>query len=427
LTEPSNPARASGPGEAQATLTQAADSLIRFGILMLRAGDAAFRVRQWTGAVARAIGIEALSLQIALGGMSLTARRDHQHVTLVSEVAPLGINAWRIGALEGLANEAKPGLTARELNAKLDAIEAQPPIYPLAVTVLAVSAASGSFCYLTDGGHVEIIGALAGGGAGQWLRSVLFRYRLNQFAVTAIAAVVATGVYYLITAGLAAAGLPVPRHQAGFISSVLFLVPGFPLIAGMLDLLQHQIVGGIARLAYAAVILMSAAFGLCLVAAAAGLTLAPPPPPASGELATLALRALASFAGGCGFAILYNSSPRTVFAVGCLALVGNELRLALHDAGMALAPATFLGALAVGVLATLTRPYVHEPRIALTVAGIIIMVPGSYTFQTIVLFNEGSVLQAMQAATLAGFVVGAMALGLATARFISERRWLVES
>jgi uncharacterized membrane protein YjjB (DUF3815 family) len=116
-----------------------------------------------------------------------------------------------------------------------------------------------------------------------------------------------------------------------------------------------------------------------------------------------------------------------VFVVGCLALIGNELRLALNDAGLALPPATFLGALAVGVLASWVRPYVHEPRIALTVPGIIIMVPGSYAFQTVVLFNAGSILEAMRAATLAWFVVGAMALGLATARFISERRWLIES
>ena len=56
--------------------------------------------------------------------------------------------------------------------------------------------------------------------------------------------------------------------------------------------------------------------------------------------------------------------------------------------------------------------------------GIIIMVPGTYAFQTIVLFNQGSVLEALRAATLGGFVVGAMALGLAAARFISQRGWV---
>jgi uncharacterized membrane protein YjjB (DUF3815 family) len=154
---------------------------------------------------------------------------------------------------------------------------------------------------------------------------------------------------------------------------------------------------------------------------------APPPPPEFGETLTLLLRAIASFAGGCGFAILYNSSPRTVLAVGALALVGNELRLALHDAGMTLAPATFLGALAVGLMASLARPRLHEPRIALTVPRIIIMVPGTYAFQTVVLFDQGDMLAAMQAAVLGGFVVGAMALGLAAARFATERGWMVES
>ena len=249
---------------------------------------------------------------------------------------------------------------------------------------------------------------------------------MNQYAVTALCALVAAGIYCMITAAAAGAGLRAPHHAAGFISSVLFLVPGFPLVAALLDLLQHQTVAGLTRLAYGTMLLLAAAFGLCIVAAAAGLTTEPPPPLQVGELPTLLLRALASFAGGCGFGILYNSSPRTVLAVGVLALVGNELRLALHDIGMALAPATFLGALAVGLMASLTRDRLPEPRIALTVPGIIIMVPGTYAFQTVVLFNQGDMLAAMQAAVLGSFVVGAMALGLAAARFVSKQGWIVE-
>jgi uncharacterized membrane protein YjjB (DUF3815 family) len=54
-------------------------------------------------------------------------------------------------------------------------------------------------------------------------------------------------------------------------------------------------------------------------------------------------------------------------------------------------------------------------------------VPGTYAFQTVVLFDQGDMLAAIQAAVLGGFVVGAMALGLAAARFVSERGWIVES
>jgi uncharacterized membrane protein YjjP (DUF1212 family) len=411
------------PAGADAALTEAVDALIEFGGLMLRTGTEAFRVRQRMGELARAMGIDALALHVLLGSIEVTARRGSAHVTLVSEVAPLGIDARRLGDLERLARSAQPGLRAVELRDKLKAIATTPPVFPIAVTAIAVGIASGSFSYLNEGGGYEIVAAFAGGAVGQFLRSLLFRRHLNQFAVTAICAVLASGVYCLIMGALAGAGLAVPSHAAGFISSSLFLVPGFPLIAGMLDLLQHQTVAAIARLAYGTTVLLSAAFGLSLVAAAAGLTASSPVAPHLGEAATLGLRAVASFAGGCGFAILYNSTPRTVLAVGCLALVGNELRLALHDLGMALPPATFLGALTASFVST----WLDEPRMILTVPGIIIMVPGTYAFETVVLFNQGDVLAALQAATLGAFVVGAMALGLAAARFISERNWLVES
>ena len=248
-------------------LTDVLDCLLRFGTAMMRAGDTAFRVREWTGAIARAMGVEALSVRLALGGITASARRGSEHATLTREIAPPGIDAWRLGALENLARDVRPGLMPADLAANLAAIEAQPPLYSLWQTAAAVG----------------------------------------------------------------------------------------------------------------------------------------------------------------GFAILYNSSSRTVLAVGVLALVGNELRLALNDAGMTLAPATFLGAFAVGLLASLARQRLHEPRIALTVPGIIIMVPGTYAFQTVVLFDQGDTLAAMQAAVLGGFVVGAMALGLAAARFASDRGWVFET
>jgi uncharacterized membrane protein YjjB (DUF3815 family) len=140
----------------------------------------------------------------------------------------------------------------------------------------------------------------------------------------------------------------------------------------------------------------------------------------------LLLRGVASFVGGCGFAVLYNSSNRTVLAVGILALLGNILRLELQDAGTIQPVATFVGALLVGLLASLVRRYLSEPRMVLTVPGIIIMVPGSYAFQSVVLFSLGNAVGGLEAAVQAGFVVGAMALGLATSRFISERKWRFE-
>ena len=149
-------------------------------------------------------------------------------------------------------------------------------------------------------------------------------------------------------------------------------------------------------------------------------------PPQLDPTAKLLLRAVASFLGGMGFAVLYNATWRTALSVGVLALAGNELRLALQDAGIGQAPATFAGALCVGLLASLVQRRLRERRIELTVPGIIIMVPGSAALQSFVLFSRGDTLGGLQASVTAVFVVGAMALGLAVARFASERKWLFE-
>jgi uncharacterized membrane protein YjjP (DUF1212 family) len=408
-------------------LADALDGLLRFGALMLRAGNPSFRVREATSLLARSFAIDSLSLQVTLNGMTATARRGTEWATLALDVAPVGINVRLLGALERLAEEPPPGLTLAALTDHLDAIEAAPPLRPIAGVAVAVGFASAAFAYLNGGTVAVLLAAFIAGSLGQMLRGFLFGRRLNQYAVTALCAVFAAGLYCLVTALQDRSGV-ITGNAAGFISAVLFLVPGFPLVAALLDLLQHQMVAGIVRLAYGVVLLLAAAFGLSIVAAVSGLAVTSlPPPPPEGMATVLALRGLASFVGGCGFSILYNSSRRTVLVVGMLAVVGNELRLGLHDLGLALPPATFIGAFTVGLLAGVVPSSLREPRIAFTVPGIIIMVPGLYAFQTVVQFAQGHALAGLEAAVLTAFVVGAMALGLVAARFVTERKWLVES
>lgn len=403
------------------------DVLLRFGAMMLQAGDTAFRVRDSMTTLSGRFGIERLSVQIALDAMTATARRNGELVTIAREIGPPGINAWRISALDKLAREADADLTSRGLAERLDVIEAAPPLRAIAIVAIGIGFASGAFSFLNGGDLLGTAMAAVAGALGQAFRALLLRRRRNQYAVTALSAVVTAGLYCIGIVSLGATGFG-PGHAAGFIFSVLFLVPGFPLVASLLDAVQHQPVAALSRLFYATMILLAAAIGLSAVAAIAGLAATPAPPTPYGiQPVTLALRALASLLAGFGFAALYNSSARVVLVVGILSLLGNELRLALHDLGMPLPPATFFGALAVGLLASLAAARLQEPRITLTVPSIIIMTPGLYAFQTIVMLNQGEVLTALQAGANFCFVVGAMAMGLAAARFMTERRWLVES
>jgi uncharacterized membrane protein YjjB (DUF3815 family) len=89
----------------------------------------------------------------------------------------------------------------------------------------------------------------------------------------------------------------------------------------------------------------------------------------------------------------------------------NSLRLVLVDMGMMLAPAAFLAAVVIGLVALLVERRFNVPRMATVVAPIVIMMPGIYAYEMIVLFNRGPVLDALQASAVCGFVIGALAMG----------------
>jgi uncharacterized membrane protein YjjP (DUF1212 family) len=403
------------------SLNDAVDALLRFGALMLRAGNTAARTREWIEVIARKMGFDAVSIAVSMDNISASARRSGEWGSTMREIGAPGVNASRIAELEQLAKALGPGSAPGEIAAKLEDIEATKPLYSSAQIAAAVGVASGGFAFLNGAATVEMAAAAIGGGIGQWVRSWMAHRGLNQYAAAALSAIVASGVYVLAAALAHHAGFEFAHYPGGFIASVLFLIPGFPLIAALFDLLQFQTVAAVTRLAYGVMILLAIAVGLSLVIAIAGIDLSRQPPLELAYPLKLVLRAIASFVAACAFAMLFNTSPRTVLAVGLLALGANSLRLVLVDMGMMLAPAAFLAAVVIGLVALLVEQRFNVPRMATVVAPIVIMMPGIYAYEMIVLFNRGPMLDALEASAVCGFVIGALAMGLATARFFSSR------
>jgi uncharacterized membrane protein YjjP (DUF1212 family) len=406
---------------ASAALSEAVDVLLFFGASMLRAGNTATRTREWIEVIARKMGFDAVSVGLSLDSITASARRDGEWTTTMREIGPPGINAGRIAELEQLAKTAAPRLAPREIAARLSEIESTAPRYSSVLIAAAVGAASGGFAFLNGAAVPELIAATIGGGVGQCLRSWLSRRQVNHYSAAALSAVAASGMYVLAAMVLArAAGFGFAHYPAGFIASVLFLIPGFPLIAALFDLLQYQTVAAVSRLAYGVMILLAVTLGLSIVIAVAGIDLTRQPPFDLAYPLKLLLRGVASFVAGCAFAMLFNSSPRMILAAGLLAVGANGLRLVLNDMGMMLAPSAFFAALAIGLVAMVVDRRFNVPRMAMMVAPTVIMMPGLYAFEMIVLFNRGRVLDALSASAACGFVIVAMAMGLAAARFLSR-------
>ncbi len=423
ITSPDRNGQASAPA---AVATRRLEALLRFGGLMLSAGETAFRVRRSMGAIACGLGFESLSVQLGARNLVASGRRDGETATLVRDVDVPSVNTERIGALEALARTVPLDMNSREFAAKLATIETAPPRHSIAQIATAVGAACGAFAFLNGGAWVEVAACVIGGGVGQGLKSFLIRRRFNQYAVTAVCAMVASALYCVAAALAHGAGFSVGRSSVGLVSSVLFLIPGFPLVTALLDQLQHETAAALSRLAHAMMFVLTAAVGLSVVIALVGFSIETSPQHMFAKPLIIFWWAVASFCGGCGLAILYNGTWQNVLYVGVIALIGNEVHLLLHDSGVPLPLATFLGALAVGLTASLAGRWIKEARVALTVPAVVMMVPGLYALETLVYFDRGEILKGLSAGVLVGFVVGSIAFGLAAARFISQPEWLRE-
>jgi uncharacterized membrane protein YjjP (DUF1212 family) len=399
----------------------AVEALLQFGVAMLRAGNTAARTHEWIEVISRKLALDSVSVSQSLDSITVTARRSGEWITVMREIGPPAVNVLRIGRLEQFAKTIEPGSAPREISTKLAKIESEPAAYSAWLIVVAVGAASCGFAFINGAAAFELIAAGIGGAVGQQFRMWLSHNRYNQFGVAALTALIASGVYVLLAVLIQNVGFEIANFPAGFMASVLFLVPGFPLIGGLFDLLQYKTVAGVSRLAYGTMILLAVALGLSIVIEIAAIDLSRQPSSQLAYSQTLLLRAVASFVAGVAFAMLFNSSVRTALAAGLLALCANSLRLVLVDMGMMLAPAAFVAAFTIGFVAILADRLYSVPRIAMTVAPIVIMMPGVYAFEMIVLFNRGQMTEALQASASCGFVIGALAMGLAAARFFNPK------
>lgn len=397
--------------------------VLRVGTMLLSSGSGSYRVKIAMQQVARAFGIDSVQAQVTVNEITATCHRGPIFRTEVVQSTTIGVNAARIAALERLCAGLTPGIGADELERRLDEIQDTPPLYGPVSNALFSAIACAAFAFLNNGGPVEVAVVFFGAGLGQLTRRALLHRGYNQLGVTMLSAAIASVVYLGIVNVLFQAGLVSTIHESGYVSAVLFLVPGFPLVTAGLDLSRLDFSAGVSRLTYALMIMISAALSVWAVSAVMGLTPDPADPlPLSAALET-GLRLAASAAGVWGFALLFNSRWRVALAAALIGMVANTFRLEMVDLGMIPQGAACLAGLLVGILANLVAPRMDVPRITLSVPAVVIMVPGAAAYRAIYFLNDGQTVEALAFGVQASFVVVALAIGLTIARTLTDRTW----
>lgn len=399
------------------------DAVMRLGALMLGAGASSARVRDSMERAAHAVGIDSLHTRVGMTDIVATTSRGQMFRTRVAEIRRPAVDADRLTELKRLTARLAPGTAATTLQRELDAVEARPRRYPDIIRVVGAALACAAFALLNNGGWQEFLAVGIAAGVGQFVRMRLARLRTNEFLVVFAAAMSALLVYIAVASVLSAAGLPGGQHDAAVTSAVLFLVPGFPLVTGALDLARLDLNAGVSRVVYATLVLLATGTAVWGVATIFHATVTQTAEPLFDEPLLSVVRLVAGFVGVLGFAVLFDTPPAIALTAAALGAVANVGRLAMADAGATPPIAAAVAALAVGLGAALFGGRLRAARVTLTVPAVLIMVPGAAAYRSITGVIGGDTLAAIQNGFTAVFVVIALAIGLTVSRVLTEQEW----
>ena len=408
----------------EASLSEKASLIGRTGMMLLSCGTGAWRVRSSMNTLSEALGITC-SADIGLMSISYTCFDGESSFSHALSLTTTGVNTSRLNRLEHFVSDFPVEgihMSGEALHSQLDEIERIHGLYSPAALGLASALACSAFTFLLGGGPLEMILAFAGAGIGNAIRCKLGKHHFTLFMCIAVSVSSACLVYagFLKLAELLF-HISV-QHEAGYICSMLFIIPGFPFITSGIDLAKLDMRSGLERLTYAIIIIVVATITAWLMALLLHLHPVNFPALSMSVLMHIILRLVFSFCGVFGFSIMFNSPWKLAATAALIGAVANTLRLELVDlASFPPAAAAFVGALLAGILASLIKNQAGYPRISLTVPSIVIMVPGLYLYRAI--YNLGAMSLNTSASWFASaiLIIVALPLGLIFARILTDR------
>lgn len=408
----------------QASLPAKASVVGRVGIMMLSCGTGAWRVRSSMNELSELMNMTC-TVDIGLMSINYTCFDGNDSFSQSLCLTNTGVNTSQLNRLEKLvSNFSTNELTqsCEKIHSILDQIEKIHGLYSPATLAIAAALACGAFTFLLGGGIVEMLCAFAGAGIGNYIRCKLSKHHFTLF-LCIISSVSAACLTYTVLLKLLEIIFAVNlQHEAGYICSMLFVIPGFPFITSGIDLAKLDMRSGIERFMYSMIIITVATMTAWILAMLLGLKPIPFLPLNLVLWQWILLRLLTSFCGVFGFSIMFNSPIRLATAAGIIGAASNTIRLELIELfTLPPAAAAFIGAFIAGILASTLKGVAGYPRISITVPSIVIMVPGLYLYKGF--YNLGIMNLTAAASWLASalLIILALPLGLIFARIITDK------
>lgn len=331
------------------------------------------------------------------GDMLLQTGQDGEEVRLRAVVAtPSGVAMNRVESIMQAIEDVCHGrVPAAAMDARLKAAEEQPPSSLLLFVLACVTGATAlSLIFGADGPHA--IALIAGSAAcGGFLRRLLGKLGAGPILQVLAAALLAGFVGALAVRWQMSSSL---RLVA--VCPCMILVPGPHILDGSLDCLSLRLPLGLARLAFAGLIIVAICTGLLMGLGLGGVSLPVSPP---GRQVALWIDTIAAGVAAASYGVYFSMPLRRLMwpvAAGMLAHAARWWTMSSLGAGVVVGAG--VACLIVGALLLPLAQRLHMPFASVGFASVVALIPGVFIFR----MSGGLVALQTNAASASSSLVG---------------------
>ena len=387
------------------------DARIEFVLALVQAlhryGAPAHRLEDAVTVVSSNLGLEGRFSSTPTSVLAGFGPLSHQRTCLV-RVQPGEMNLEKLALLDALTASVMSGrITALDAGLRIAAIVERPPPYGPWLTIFCFGLASMAAAIFFSGGLLEVCAsAVLGITVG-----VISSLALTEVGMARIREPFAATLVSLIASGLARTfGMSASTVT---LSAIVTLLPGLSITTAMNELATRHLASGTARLGGALTNLLGLGFGVAVGARMAGL-LPQRGLPHADVVWPLDIMVGAVVLMGLAFVVLQRArtaDTAVILVAGGLAFAGARMGAALLGAELG----GFVGALAVALGSNLYARIFDKPATVPLVPGILLLVPGSVGFKSVLSMLERDVVPAMDAAFTMIVVAMSLVAGLLVA------------
>jgi uncharacterized membrane protein YjjP (DUF1212 family) len=244
--------------ESLKKVKEAEAMLLNVGTLLMSSGASTGRVRTTVNRIADALGY---NIELMITNRSLMLKvideDSNQFIASLKRTSPHGVNFRVVSGISRMSwRVVEDHWNIPQINAEIARLVALPH-YPRLITLSSVALAGASFCALFGGKGYELLVAFIATFVGLFVRQEALKKRFNPY-VSIIFAAFAASILSGLSVKIGIGSSP----ELAFATSILFLVPGVPLINSFTDMIDGNILNGIVRGIHGLVIALAIALGL---------------------------------------------------------------------------------------------------------------------------------------------------------------------